>query len=222
MPEMAAAGLWTTAADLAAFSIDLQLALARRTGPLLSPEMAGMFLAPQVQRDRSVFMGLGVWLEGERQNMRFGHPGDNEGFACRWTALRERGLGAVILTNSDQGGELIADVLDTIAEVYGWPEIEEPPPSPHLDPSTEYVGTYRFGSGVFCTILQEGDSLYLQVSPQPPIRLKPVSSTVYLLETLDGEVIFLVNREGSAQGFLLRQDGTELEAVKVNPENAPQ
>ena len=222
MPEMAAAGLWTTAADLAAFSIDLQLALAGRTGHLLSPQMAGMFLSPQVQRDRSVFMGLGVWLEGERRNMRFGHPGDNEGFACRWAASRQDGMGAVILTNSDSGAALIAEVLDTIAEVYGWLEIEEPPPSPRLDPSKEYVGTYRFRSGAFCTVLQEGDSLYLQVSPQPPIRLKPVSATVYLLETLDGEVIFLVDREGSPQGFLLRQDGTELEAVRVNPENAPE
>jgi CubicO group peptidase (beta-lactamase class C family) len=220
MPEMAAAGLWTTAADLAAFSIDLQLALAGQTGRLLSPEMAGIFLSPQIQRDRAVFMGLGVWLEGQGRSMRFGHPGDNEGFASHWTASREGGTGAVILTNSDTGAELIAEVLDTIAEVYGWTEIEEPPPSSGMNPTLAYVGTYRFQSGALCTVLQKTDSLYIQMSRQPPIPLKPASATAYILEPLEGEVIFLVDREGSAHGLLLRQDGTELEATKVNPGNA--
>jgi CubicO group peptidase (beta-lactamase class C family) len=220
MPEMAAAGLWTTAEDLAAFSIDLQLALAGQEDHLLSPETVGEFLTPQVQRDPSVFMALGLWLQGQGPNTRFGHPGDNEGFACRWMALREGGMGAVILTNSDNGGGLIAEVLERIAEVYAWPEIDVPPPSPALNPSKEYTGTYRFRSGDVCTVLQKDDSLYLQIPRQPPIPLKPVSETVYILEPLEGEVIFLVNHEGKAKGFLLRQDGTELEAEKVNAVNA--
>jgi CubicO group peptidase (beta-lactamase class C family) len=220
MLEMAAAGLWTTAEDLASFSIDLQLALAGQAGHLLSSKIVDDFLSPQVQRDPSVFMALGVWLQGQGRNTRFGHPGDSEGFACRWMALREGGMGVVILTNSDNGEELISDVFDRIAEAYNWPEIEVPPVSPRMYPSVAYVGNYQFGSGAFCTVLQEGDTLYLQIPPQPPIPLKPVSATVYILEPLEGEVIFLVNREGIAHGLLLRQDGTDLEAAKVNPGKA--
>ena len=218
MPEMAAAGLWTTATDLARFSIDLQLAFAGQTDRLLSPEMVRLFLSPEVQRDPTSFMGLGVWLEGSGRNARFGHPGDNEGFACRWTALCEGGMGAVIMTNSDTGGELIAEVLHIIEQVYGWPEIENlPSPTPSIDASMmNYIGTYQFRSGIICTIIHMNDTLYLQMLGQPPILLKAVSGTVSILQPIEGEVIFLMNSEGIVRGLLLRQDGSELEAHKVS------
>ena len=217
MPEMAAAGLWTTATDLARFSLDLQLALAGQPHRLLAPEMVRLFLAPHVQHDANGFMGLGVWLDGRGPSSRFGHPGDNEGFAARWTAVREGGMGAVILTNSDMGGALIDDVLDAIAEAYGWPEVEDlPAPAPGRHASMiKYVGTYEFGSGIVCTITLLQDQLYLQMLSQPPVLLTAISESVYLLHPLDGEVIFLMSGEGMVRGLRLRQDGSELEAGKV-------
>ena len=218
MPEMAAAGLWTTASDLARFSIDLQLALAGQTGHLLSPEMVHNLLSPQVERELAVFVGLGVQLEGSGKNARFGHPGDNEGFSSRWTAFREGGMGAVIMTNSDTDGELIEDVLSDVAEAYGWPEIEDLPlasPSPH-EAMKKYVGTYQFRSGAACTVVKMNDMLYLHMSPQPPIPLTAMSETVYILQPLEGEIIFIMNSEGEVLGLLLRQDGAEQEADKVS------
>jgi CubicO group peptidase (beta-lactamase class C family) len=215
LPEMAAAGLWTTATDLARFSIDLQSALAGQAERLLSPEMVRILLSPQVQREGAIFMGLGAWLEG---TARFGHPGDNEGFASRWVALREGGMGAVLLANSDNGGELIADVVHTIEEVYGWPAVEglpAPPPSVK-EGSMACVGTYQFRSGLTCSITQESDELYLQTSDQPPAPLKAVSETVYILLPLEGEIIFISDEQGIVRGLKLRQSGIELEADKVS------
>jgi hypothetical protein len=218
MPEMAAAGLWTTATDLAQFSIDLQLALAGQANHILSPEMVRIFLSPEVQRDDSGFMGLGVWLEGSGPTGRFGHPGDNEGFACRWTALREDGKGVVIMTSSDTGGQLIDEVLRAVVQAYDWPEVENlPPPAPLLDTlMMRYVGTYQFRSGIVCTITQKHDTLYLQSSHQPAVPLTAKSKTVYILQPVDGEIIFLVNDEGIVLGLRLRQDGSELGADKVS------
>jgi CubicO group peptidase (beta-lactamase class C family) len=218
MPEMAAAGLWTTATDLARFSIDLQFALAGQEARLLSPETVRILLSPQVQREPTGFMGLGVWLDGSEATARFGHPGDNEGFASLWTALREGGMGAVILTNSDNGAELIADVLQTIGQAYGWPEIENhPAPPPHMKASMiDCVGTYQFRSGIACSITHVIDRLYLHMSHQPPVPLTAVSETVYGLQPLEGELIFLRDEQGIVRGFKLRQDGTELEADKLS------
>jgi CubicO group peptidase (beta-lactamase class C family) len=220
MPEMAAAGLWATATDLTRFLIDLQFALAEQEGRLISPEMVRILVSPQVQRDTNDFMGLGVWLEGGGRNARFGHPGDNEGFACRWTALREGGMGAVIMTNSDSGGELIADVLHEIEQAYDWPEIEQIedlPSAPRADAwILNYVGTYQFRSGTQCTIIHRNDRLHLQMLSQPPVPLTGMSETVYLLEPLEGEVIFLRDDEGTVHGLRLQQDGSELEAHKVS------
>lgn len=216
MPEMAAAGLWTTATDLARFSIDLQLALAGQPDHLLSPETVRILISPEVPHDSSGFMGLGVWREGNGPDARFGHPGDNEGFACRWTASREAGMGAVIMTNSDSAGELVADVLHDVAQAYEWQEVEDLAPSPRISTSMmQYVGTYRFPSGTTCKIMIIGDNLYLQILPQPPVALLPVSETIYMLQPLEGEVIFLTDGEGTVDGLRLRQEGTDLVADKI-------
>ena len=127
-------------------------------------------------------------------------------------------MGAVIMTNSDTGGELIEDVLSDVAEAYGWPEIEDLPlasPSPH-EAMKKYVGTYQFRSGAVCNVVQMNDRLYLQMSPQPPMPLTAMSETVYILQPLEGEVIFIMNSEGEVLGLLLRQDGAEQEADKVS------
>ena len=216
MPEMAAAGLWTTATDLARLSVDLQFALAGQEARLLSPEMVRILLSPQVPREPSGFMGLGVQLDGSGATVRFGHPGDNEGFACRWTALREERSGAVIMTNSDNGGELIEDVFHTIEQAQDWPKIEnDPAPPPHRYAARmDYVGTYQFRSGITCSILHVTDRLYIQMVHQPPVPLTAVSEAVYILEPLEGELIFVRDAAGIVRGFRLRQDGTELEADK--------
>jgi CubicO group peptidase (beta-lactamase class C family) len=218
MPEMAAAGLWTTAADLARFSIDLQSALAGQTDRVLSPEMVRTLLSPQVRLEQAGSMGLGMWLEGSRENARFGHPGDNEGFASHWTALQEGGMGAVIMANSDNGAGLIADVLRTIAQVYGWPEVENlSPPAPRIPVSMkDCVGIYRFRSGITCTITIREERLHLQMLRQPPVPLTATSERVYLLQSLEGEVTFLTDEEGVVRGLQLRLDGAELEADKVS------
>ena len=218
MPEMAVAGLWTTATELARFSLELQSAYAGRTGQLLSTEMVHLFLSPQVRREPSGFMGLGVWLDGDRDHARFGHPGDNEGFACYWTAWRQGGMGAVIMTNSDAGGELIADVLETIEQAYEWPKGEDLPvaPSPVRAPMINCTGTYQSESGTLCTISQVGNRLSLQLEGQNPGPLTAVTETVYLLQPLDGEIVFLTDPEGMIHRLLLRQDGSELQAHKIS------
>jgi len=217
MPEQAAAGLWTTATDLGRLSLDLQLSLAGQTDRILSPGMARLMLSPQAQPGAAGLMGLGIWLEGQGAQARFGHPGDNEGFASRWIALRESGMGAVILTNSDNGGELIADVLHTIEQAYGWLEIEDlpAPASSGMPSTTDCAGTYRFRSGSVCTISLVEHRLYLQISEQPPLPLTAISETVYILQPLEGEVIFLTDQEGIVHGLQLQQDGSVLEAEKV-------
>lgn len=217
MPEMAAAGLWTTATDLARFSIELQSAYSGKALHLLSTEMVHLFLSPEVEREPSGFMGLGVWLDGRGETARFGHPGDNEGFSCYWTAWCQGGRGAVIMTNSDTGGELIADVLETIEQAYDWPEGEDFPvdSSPVRAPMISCTGTYQSESGILYTISQTGHRLSLHLAGQNPIPMTAVTETVYLLQPLDGEIVFLANHEGTIDKLLLRQDGSELQAHKI-------
>ena len=208
-PEMAAAGLWTTAADLARFAIELQRAQCGEPNGLLSPDMAHMLFTPQVKRGDGGQMGLGVWLDGGGATMRFGHPGDNEGFASRWVSLCYKGAGAIILTNSDNGWLVIEEILTQVAHQYGWPEPSEQQdiPSPTKDPSLQrFTGAYELSSGLIATILQKDDALWLQVQGQPPLRLIALDEATFRFEALEGEVTFLFD-DDRIHALRLQQDG---------------
>ena len=66
-PEMAAAGLWTTASDLALFAVDIQQTLAGESSKVLSQAMVQQMLTPQVEDH----IGLGLFLSGKGETARF-------------------------------------------------------------------------------------------------------------------------------------------------------
>jgi CubicO group peptidase (beta-lactamase class C family) len=117
IPEMAGAGLWTTAGDLARLAVELQRARAGR-GRLLSKELVEAALTPGQDEG----WGLGLRLGGEGAGRCFGHGGDNIGYKARTQAFLERGQGAVVLTNGDDGARVIDAVFDALGRRYGWPE----------------------------------------------------------------------------------------------------
>jgi CubicO group peptidase (beta-lactamase class C family) len=115
-PEMAAAGLWTTASDLARFAIGVQKALSGEANPVISRAMARQMLTAQ-QGDS----GLGWWVEGSGKTLRFSHGGRDEGFDAFVTAYAEAGQGAVILINANDDSGAVKRVMEVIAQEYHWP-----------------------------------------------------------------------------------------------------
>ena len=115
-PEMAAAGLWTTASDLARFAIGVQEATAGRSGKILSRPMARQMLAEQKDH-----YGLGFGLEGSGASLRFGHGGRDEGFDARLLACAETGQGAAIMINANDNSQMMSRIMDAIAREYHWP-----------------------------------------------------------------------------------------------------
>ncbi len=113
-PEMAAAGLWTTPTDLAKFAIEIIKANAGESKKVISQEMTQKLLERQ-----SGNYGLGVSL---RESGAFGHGGANEGFRCMLIAYPDRGEGAAVMTNSDNGGALAAEILNAVSAAYDWPD----------------------------------------------------------------------------------------------------
>ena len=112
-PEQAAAGLWTTPADLAKFAIAIQQGAAGTAGGVLTPAMTRTMLEPV---KNNYALGLAIREEGKA----FGHGGSNMGFKTVMYASIADGYGAVILTNGDQGDELGEGLLRAIAHEYKW------------------------------------------------------------------------------------------------------
>jgi CubicO group peptidase (beta-lactamase class C family) len=118
-PEMAAAGLWTTASDLARFAIGVQQALAGDSNPVLSQSMTRQMLAvqnPSLSRDD----GLGVFLGGSQKTLQFWHAGRDAGFDAYMIAYAKAGNGAVILMNVNDDNGAMKDILTVISDKYGW------------------------------------------------------------------------------------------------------
>lgn len=128
-PEMAAAGLWSTASDLARFAIEIALSKKGRSNRVLSQGMAREMLNIQMESvtefsfgdeqhpDR---MGLGFFLADETRPDLFGHIGDDEGFQAMLMMYSDSGQGAAIMVNSDFGFLLGDYLVENIAQEYGW------------------------------------------------------------------------------------------------------
>jgi CubicO group peptidase (beta-lactamase class C family) len=114
-PEMAAAGLWTTATDLAKFAIDIALSTRGESNRVLTRGMAQEMLTPQIAD-----IGLGFHLGVKKNPGEFRHGGSDEGFEAELIMNSNSGQGVVILTNSQNGSALAEFLIDRVAKEYKW------------------------------------------------------------------------------------------------------
>ncbi len=114
-PELAAAGLWTTASDLARFIIGIQRAQGGTGVEVISQSMAHTLLVNHMNGD-----GLGVFVKGEGQALRFVHSGRNAGFDAYLRAYANTGDGLVILMNVNNDSDAAATIAKAIAQQYHW------------------------------------------------------------------------------------------------------
>ena len=123
-PEHAAAGLWTTPTDLAKFLIEVQKSLLGQSNQVLSQQMTQEMVTP-------VGVGpfaVGFQVEKQGQGWYFMHGGSNWGFRCDMIAHRVNGYGTVIMTNGDNGSDLIQELRRQIQRQYKWDVFDPPVP----------------------------------------------------------------------------------------------
>ena len=115
-PEMAAAGLWTTATDLAKFAIALQRAGRGENGAILPKALAARMATPLLGD-----YGLGLAVEKRGGETYVGHDGADEGFQALLLFHRDRGIGIAVMVNSDNGVALASEILRGVARDDAWP-----------------------------------------------------------------------------------------------------
>lgn len=213
-PEMAPAGLWTTAGDLARFAIGVQNALADRTGSILSRELAAEMVASKLGK-----RGVMFFIGGSLATPYFAHSGGNEGFESYLVAY-ESGDGAVVMTNGDgdPGFDLTLEIVRSIAREYGWPDFH---PVEYTLSSVEpnrlegYVGCYRLPSGDLVTLTRRDDHLFAQVSDGDDWELFPEGATHFFSKIADAQITFELDDRGRVAGLVLRKYGEDTEAKRL-------
>jgi CubicO group peptidase (beta-lactamase class C family) len=217
-PEMAAAGLWTSAGDLGRLGVALMRGLrGELTGLGLSRESLATMLRPQLldQPKGSDFVGLAWFCAGDGDGFRFGHAGGNHGFLADLRLYPATGQGAVVMINSNQGWPLIEELLASIEKEYRWPAMAQAKSDTSI--ADQLAGTYRDSTDRVFRIEQVGGRLLLWVGDQHPVRLTPSSNGVLSAQIPQIKVRLASTTEGPP-AIALTQGGRTFEAIMVPQE----
>jgi hypothetical protein len=218
-PEMAPAGLWTTPSDLARYAIGVQKALAGQSRILSKTTAAEM-----VKDVGMGHYGLGPEVGGKPDHPYFDHGGVDEGFVS-YIAAYDHGDGAVIMTNSLNGGRLGNELLATIAREYHWPDFapkenEVAKISPQL--LDAYAGAYRQGRFTVVSISKSGDHLAVKQGAQDLGDLYPASDRDWFFTASPARLSFEVGTDGSPTAFVRHANDMDISAPRISAVEAKQ
>lgn len=191
-PEMAPAGLWTTPSDLARMAMEVQNEYQGKSSRILNQSMAKQMLTPQLGTS-----GLGFGLQDAGRTAHFGHGGSNEGFRCNLDTYTGSGQGFAVMTNSDNGGQLIEEILRAVAQEYAWPDyrpVEHAAVKINPELFQPYVGTYEVPGTGKLTVTLKSFRLYIQADPlgPDPQELLPESDKSFFI--LASDITFTFDR----------------------------
>jgi CubicO group peptidase (beta-lactamase class C family) len=217
-PELAAAGLWSTAADLCRLGAEFMRAVNGKTSSLgLRQDLAVAMLKPQLagQAIGDDFAGLGWSCSGKGEAFRCGHGGWNEGFVSVISLLPATGKGAVVMLNSNEGAPLREEIIRAIADEYGWPgEFARTSPIP-APSDIDYAGIYLDDAQREFRIERKGNRLLLIFGAQPPVTLEAYSPTHFAARTLNLSLRFEEPEHKLATTMTVIQDGTTIAARRL-------
>jgi CubicO group peptidase (beta-lactamase class C family) len=187
-PEMAAAGLWTTPAELSNIVTEVQMAVQNKSKYISSRSINEM-LTPQIIAPE---IGIGFFLNGKGDSLIFQHNGGNHGFSSQLMGYKGLGKGAIVMINSNEY-EIINEVMRAIAFEYNWPDFikENTQYSLDIESLEPYKGKYVSEEGWDITISQHNDQLRLEMLSQPPVYLIPESDHTFYSEQLNIKVEFI-------------------------------
>jgi CubicO group peptidase (beta-lactamase class C family) len=212
-PEMAAAGLWTTAGDLARFAVAIQKSLRGDEGSLLSRPTAERMVTPFIGE-----YALGFGVETHASERYFSHGGADEGFQAYLVAHRG-GWGAAVMANSDNGVALAVEILRGLARQEGWKGYLPEPLEPvalSADDLRALPGRYKVTSDEALSVESRDGRVFGRGSADPEFELVPVEGD--RLARKDRAIRYGVLRSnGAVRALAIERDDARSEAPRMAP-----
>ncbi len=184
-PEMAAAGLWSTATDIAKFVMYIQNIFSSTDSPFLKQDLIREMLKPQIYAMGKSHSGLGVFLENLPDETVFEHAGQDHGFIANYRGLIHQKCGFSIMMNSyENGWYLMEEISNSIADVYGWKNFSPTYKTIFSNDKELYQtfkGTYKEKeNNREISILTDGKKLFLKETKEmKKIELHPESNDLF-------------------------------------------
>jgi CubicO group peptidase (beta-lactamase class C family) len=215
-PEMAAAGLWTTASDLARFIIGVQQSNAGTANPVISQAMTREMLT-SVRNDD----GLGVFLDQSSGSLMFFHGGRDDGFDAYMGGYAEGGQGVAIMINANDNSGMMRRILEFVAREYRWPgSAPQFALTPVRVPSARLAswgGRYEAANNQMTTLVPQGGKLVSLVDGLPDRIFVPTGEWQVTSEDQSRRFTFVRNDAGEITGFSRSINGQDRIAPRIGP-----
>lgn len=216
-PEAAAAGFWSTPADLALILLQMQREAKGQSDLILNQTLMEKMLSAQTETSSR---GLGVVLAGAMRAEGFGHSGSNAGYQCLMYASATTAQGAVIMTNSDNGIGLAQEIMRSIANEYNWPFMQTQTFIKLAgDKKMKFNGQFRSSKGMIATVMETKDGLSVTSGrPKETTNLYPIAENLFIIrEAPDNwRFSFVPDSSGNVTGLdIYRNAGTKVFLEKV-------
>ena len=168
-PEMAAAGLWTTATDLARFVIEIKRGTRGARGGSLSRLRSRRCCDRKSRITRSGSASTNA-TDSSSSAMAARMQAFRRGFPPRWT-----GAGLVVMTNSENGGRLASEIALAVAAAYSWPDKPREREAIAMTPEilAKFTGEYDAGRVARVKIRAERDHLVITLGGIGDVALYP-------------------------------------------------
>ncbi|TSE05853.1 serine hydrolase [Aquimarina algiphila] len=210
-PEMAAAGLWTTAEDLAKFAVNIQESIKGNSKIVVSQEMATKMLTPFVEK----FVGLGIFITKKGNEIYFGHGGWDEGFSSELIAHKDKGYGVVVLTNSNHP-DFISELIRSVANTYAWDNYVPTYKKMEIDTTnlSKISGRYQIDQNRVTEVYYSNQHLFRKSIGEKPVELFKISDSTFISRDNERPIQFKMDKEsGEFQALLLNPDDGKIEAT---------
>lgn len=210
-PQQAAAGLHTTATDLAQFVVELQRAYQGKSKFLSKSSLQSM-MTPIIKVSDGGYreeMGVGPFLLQRTDNQApqgryFEFTGTNAGFVAYLIGNITEGYGAVIMLNSgDDNNGLGKEIRRAIAQTYRWHNFLPEPIQPvkWTDAELDQVcGRYRLGRDEVIYLRREGNHLLQSINGSTPVVCVPIAKDSMVITDFNVKAFFTYDQNGKVVG----------------------
>src|SRR5262249_57102400 len=131
-------------------------------------------------------------------------------FRCLLLAHREKGYGAAIMTNSENGGQILPEIVRAIGAAYEWEGYPSEPIEPaKLDAAAlaARAGRYQVTTDEILTLTPKGARLEARPSLQKEFELIPLSADSFLRTDADVRYVFSRDSSGRDQVVITSEEG---------------
>jgi CubicO group peptidase (beta-lactamase class C family) len=220
-PEMAAAGLWTTATDLAKFAIEIQETLAGRGHGVVSQATARQYVTEQKDG-----YALGIGVLGSGKSLRFTHGGRDEGFDALLMAGAESGDGVALMINANDNSPLQARIHGYVARLWGFagtPPARAPAATvaARIDPKrlAAYAGYYEASENNMVALAPnpDGSGMQILVDGRPAENLLAMDSVRFGSSDRPFRIAFTTDARGAVTVTWAASEPRERKVLRVAP-----